>query len=340
MANTTFVNLNTIIVADWLNDVNNCVYNILGNGTTVPASVSALKTNLSLQNVDNTSDANKPLSSAATTALASKLDKTGTTGSAVLPTGTTAQRDGTPSVGYIRYNTTLSAFEGYSASGWGNLGSGSSGPITSSGLTQSTNRLLGRSTAGTGAIEELSTGSALEITSGTINVKSGSVTPAMLSQPVVALTPVATTSGTSVPFTGFPSTVNVIELDFNQVSESAGNVIRIQLGTSGGLVTSGYIGSNAAMTGSGYGGSALASGIDFRTSAIGAGARISGHLKLTHMGSNLWAFSGLCHDTAYLISYTVGGTLQLGAALTQLSVLANGGSFDGPAGSSVGGRYY
>lgn len=126
MANTTFIDLNTIIVADWLNDVNNCVYNILGNGTTVPASVSALKTNLSLQNVDNTSDANKPLSTAATNALAVKVDKTSSTGSAVLPTGTTAQRDGTPSLGYIRYNTTLSAFEGYTGSGWGSLGGGGS----------------------------------------------------------------------------------------------------------------------------------------------------------------------------------------------------------------------
>lgn len=214
------------------------------------------------------------------------------------------------------------------------------GSVVVSGLTQSTNRILGRSTASTGAVEELTTGSALEIMGGSLDVKAGGVTPAMLSQPVVELTPTATTSGTSAPYTGFPSTAKVIELDFNQVSESAGNAIRIQLGTSGGLVSSGYIGSNAAMTGGGYGGAALASGIDFRTNAIGMGARISGHLRLTHMGSNLWAFSGLCHDTANLATYTVGGSIKLGAALTQLSVLANGGTFDGPAGSSVGGRYF
>ena len=39
-----------------------------------------------------------------------------------LPVGTTAQRSGSPVQGQIRYNTTLSSFEGYSGSAWGSLG--------------------------------------------------------------------------------------------------------------------------------------------------------------------------------------------------------------------------
>ena len=53
-----------------------------------------------------------------------KVPRTSTTGSANLPTGTTAQRDGSPAAGMIRYNTTTANFEGYST-GWGALGSGS-----------------------------------------------------------------------------------------------------------------------------------------------------------------------------------------------------------------------
>lgn len=46
------------------------------------------------------------------------------TGQLDLPAGTTAQRSATPSTGMIRYNTTLSAFEGYGALGWAAIGGG------------------------------------------------------------------------------------------------------------------------------------------------------------------------------------------------------------------------
>lgn len=48
---------------------------------------------------------------------------TGATGSLIVPSGTTAQRDGTPVPGYIRYNTSTAAFEGYSSGVWGTIGS-------------------------------------------------------------------------------------------------------------------------------------------------------------------------------------------------------------------------
>ena len=52
---------------------------------------------------------------------------TATTGSAVLPTGTTAQRDATPAAGYFRYNTSTTAFEGYNGSAWAGVGGASGG---------------------------------------------------------------------------------------------------------------------------------------------------------------------------------------------------------------------
>ena len=66
----------------------------------------------------------------ATTATAGKVGLeviTSATGSEILPVGTTAQRDGSPSVGYIRYNTDYASFEGYSAGGWGSIGAGAKG---------------------------------------------------------------------------------------------------------------------------------------------------------------------------------------------------------------------
>lgn len=47
-----------------------------------------------------------------------------TTGSEILPSGTTAQRDGSPATGYFRFNTTTTAFEGYNGTSWSSFASG------------------------------------------------------------------------------------------------------------------------------------------------------------------------------------------------------------------------
>lgn len=49
----------------------------------------------------------------------------GGTGAITLPVGTTAQEPGTPSTGMLRFNTTLSQFEGYNGAGWGGIGGAS-----------------------------------------------------------------------------------------------------------------------------------------------------------------------------------------------------------------------
>lgn len=65
------------------------------------------------------------------------VGQTSTTGSATLPVGTTAQRDGTPSTGYLRYNSTDGSPEVYDGAGWVPVGGGGGGLvfITSSDLS-------------------------------------------------------------------------------------------------------------------------------------------------------------------------------------------------------------
>jgi hypothetical protein len=55
---------------------------------------------------------------------AAVVAKTSATGSAVVPTGTEAQRDGSPSAGYLRFNSDATSFEGYDGSAWGSIGGG------------------------------------------------------------------------------------------------------------------------------------------------------------------------------------------------------------------------
>lgn len=61
-----------------------------------------------------------------TASFAGDVNLTGT-GQLDLPAGTTAQRTGSPSSGMIRFNTTLSQFEGYNGTAWGQLGGGATG---------------------------------------------------------------------------------------------------------------------------------------------------------------------------------------------------------------------
>jgi len=56
-----------------------------------------------------------------------KVDLTSSTGSAVIPSGSTAERDVSPQEGYLRYNTVTDQFEGYTNAGWSSVGSGGVG---------------------------------------------------------------------------------------------------------------------------------------------------------------------------------------------------------------------
>lgn len=56
-----------------------------------------------------------------------RVEKTSDTGSAKVPTGTAAQRDGSPASGYFRFNTDTSKFEGYNGTAWGSVGGGATG---------------------------------------------------------------------------------------------------------------------------------------------------------------------------------------------------------------------
>jgi len=57
---------------------------------------------------------------------------------------------------------------------WATLGTAASGSITSSGYTQNTAKLLGRTTASSGAIEEISVGSGLTLSAGSLSASGGS----------------------------------------------------------------------------------------------------------------------------------------------------------------------
>lgn len=144
--NTTFIDGTTPVMAEWLNEVNDAVFEAIGNGVTAPTTPAAVKTNLGLDQVDNTSDLDKPISTATQTALNLKADKTyvdsqdalksnitttvtkdSSTGAGRIPAGTSLQRPASPANGDIRYNSDTSSYEGYKNGNWLPLGGGATG---------------------------------------------------------------------------------------------------------------------------------------------------------------------------------------------------------------------
>ena len=124
-------NGDAVTAGDWyFNTTSNetRIYN--GSAWQVTAIASAglltVANNLSDLASATTSRTNLGLGTAATTAATAYVAQTGTTASATVPNGTTAQRDGSPANGMFRYNSTLSEFEGYAAGAWGSIGGGAS----------------------------------------------------------------------------------------------------------------------------------------------------------------------------------------------------------------------
>jgi hypothetical protein len=104
--------------------------------------------------------------------IAGYTPRTSATGSSTLSVGTTAQRDGSPAAGMIRYNSTLGQFEGY-GSEWGAIGGGATGGGSDTWAVEHDNTITTSYTIGTG--KNVISAGPLTVNSGaTVTVPSGS----------------------------------------------------------------------------------------------------------------------------------------------------------------------
>jgi hypothetical protein len=152
-------------------------------------------------------------------------------------------------------------------------------------------------------------------TSGTLNivVGSGSGTTALsidtsgnVSGVLKSGTAVASTSGTSIDFTGIPSTVKRITVMFNGVSTSGSSLAQIQIGDSGGIETTSYA-SNSAVVGSSTAGVTSTTGFALDGSSA-AGVTRSGIIMLCLQTGTTWVASGNINrdDTAGFVNFMAG----------------------------------
>ena len=149
-------------------------------------------------------------------------------------------------------------------------------------------------------------------------------------------TPVATTSGSTVSFTGIPASVTTVGIVFGGVGQSAASYFDIQIGTASGLETTGYIGKTSTWTTSGslYNRSSTTSfPIIPSTIFTIAGMTYGGLLWLIRKesGSNEWSISGsIANQTASYNCFNIisVGTKTLSGELTQLQMTVSAGTFN------------
>lgn len=145
-------------------------------------------------------------------------------------------------------------------------------------------------------------------------------------------TAVASTSGTSIDFTSIPSWVKRITVMFNGISLNGTSNVLVQLGDSGGIENTGYLGGcslqaagptvEAANSTAGY------------IIALAAAARVThGNLTICSVGSNLWVASGAFGFSNAAASGACGGSKTLSDTLTQIRITTVNGTDTFDAGS-------
>lgn len=137
---------------------------------------------------------------------------------------------------------------------------------------------------------------------------------------------VASTSGTSIDFTGIPSWVKKITLQFVGVSTNGTDAWLVQLGDSGGFEAAGYLGGTIQMD---VGGNTVSNHTTgFGIGVVNAAAIVHGTvtLSLEDAANFTWVASGLLHRSDAAVAHTTGGSKSTSAALTQVRITTTGGT--------------
>jgi hypothetical protein len=146
---------------------------------------------------------------------------------------------------------------------------------------------------------------------------------------ITAGTSVASTSGTSIDFTGLPSWVKRVTVMFSAVSTNGNSALIVRLGTSSGFATSGYASRVYAITTNTLGSTA---GFVIND-ASGAADIYYGSISIQNVSSNTFVCNGIVADTAAPNTYRIAGGVTLSGTLTQVRITTVNGTDTFDAGS-------
>jgi hypothetical protein len=137
--------------------------------------------------------------------------------------------------------------------------------------------------------------------------------------PLTSGTAVASTSGTSIDFTGIPSTAKRITVMFSGVSTNGTSHVRVRIG-SGSLQTTGYT-SLGVVTNTSNTTGGITDTTGFVLFSNVATNTLMGHMILTLISGNIWVSSHQMRNSATQISGG-GGDVTLSGVLDRLSLVS------------------
>jgi hypothetical protein len=204
--------------------------------------------------------------------------------------------------------------------------------VSTNTITFTTAPAVGLSFFGVLMGDTLNTGTPSDGTVGTSKLVDGSVTPSKLSQPLTLSTSVASTSGTSIDFTGIPSWVKRITVMFFDVSTSGSDYLLVRLGTSGGIESdAAYFSMTGANTTA-----SVASAVNYTTGfgiqSGNASNSLQGQYIFTNISGNDWIATGNFTGNTSSVIFAA-GRRTLGSVLTRLRITTTGGTDTFDAGS-------
>lgn len=139
-------------------------------------------------------------------------------------------------------------------------------------------------------------------------------------------TVVTLTTQTSVDFTGIPSGVKRITLAFNGLSTNGTSNPIIQLGDSGGIEATGYLGTSGFLTAT-QGVSMFTNGLNFSATGWVAASVLHGiiNIVLIDSSTNTWAMNLIAGNSNVAALYFGGASKSLSDVLTQVRLTTAGG---------------
>ncbi len=177
---------------------------------------------------------------------------------------------------------------------------------------------------GSGAIQ-IGGSDAISISTGLNTTFAGTITASGgVMYPLTSGTAIASTSGTSIDFTGIPSWVKRITINFQGVSLSGTANLRVQLGTSGGVVTSGYLGGSSTIAATVSSANATA-GFEVFDGGSAASVR-HGTMTITNLTSNTWVAVGVFGQSDQARTNVYGGSTALAGTADRVRITTSNGT--------------
>jgi hypothetical protein len=147
-----------------------------------------------------------------------------------------------------------------------------------------------------------------------VNGNTGAVT-------TLTLGTVATASGSTIDFTGIPSTVKRLTVMLRGISLSGSDRILVQIG-SGSFTTSGYVATSGIFT-TGGATNAVSSTSAFILLAGDSAAIITGQMVITNISTNSWVQSGTFKRSTSSMEFSA-GDVSIGGALDRVRITVSG----------------